>query len=122
MLNNPQAQCTGVCPFCERIDEYSDLPRNEYAASILDAFPRALGHVLIVPLEHVSDYFDLQPHVQAAIFSLAPEVREWQEQRHHPTGWTIRINAGLSAGQSVAHAHMHVLPSYGDAPHDSFKL
>lgn len=109
------------CPFCVRIEAPSDLPRNEHAVSILDAFPRAPGHVLIVPARHVGDYFALRPHVQAAIFELAPAVRAWQKQRHKPTGWTLRINAGLSAGQSVNHVHMHVLPSYGDDPYDSFK-
>ena len=111
----------GECPFCVRMDEPSDLPRNDHAVSILDAFPRAPGHILIVPVCHVGDYFKLRPRVQAAIFELAPAVRAWQKQRYRPTGWTLRINAGLSAGQSVEHAHMHVLPSYGDDPYDSFK-
>lgn len=109
------------CPFCVRIYESSDLPRNEHAVSILDAFPRAPGHVLIVPVRHIGDYFALQPQVQAAIFELAPAVRVWQQQRYKPTGWALRINVGVPAGQSVKHVHMHVLPSYGDHPHDSFK-
>ncbi|RRD43128.1 HIT family protein [Buchananella hordeovulneris] len=111
----------GSCPFCERVGRTGELPRNDLAASVLDAFPRAPGHVLIVPLVHESDYFELPAETQEAMFSLLPEVRNWQQRCYRPTGWTIRINVGLSAGQSVAHVHMHVLPSYGHSPHDAFK-
>ena len=109
------------CPFCLRIHEPTPLPRNEYAIGILDASPRAPGHALIVPVQHVADYFDLPDRAQAALFELAPSVRAWQHRKYQPTGWTLRINVGVSAGQTVPHVHLHILPAYGNVPHDPFK-
>ena len=40
-----------------------------------------------------------------------------QYQRHNPDGFTIGINDGPAAGQTVHHAHIHIIPRYkGDVP------
>lgn len=109
------------CPFCVRMRQASDLPRNDLAAAVVDAFPRAPGHILIVPFQHVADYFELSSTVQASLWELVPKVHAWQKERFSPSGWTVRINSGSSAGQSIFHVHLHVLPSYGDVQRDPFK-
>jgi diadenosine tetraphosphate (Ap4A) HIT family hydrolase len=43
---------------------------------------------------------------------LVNEVVESSRVEHHPDGFNIGINVGEAAGQTVAHAHMHVVPRY----------
>jgi len=39
------------------------------------------------------------------------------DSEFHPDGYNVGINAGGAAGQTVMHAHVHVIPRYaGDVP------
>jgi diadenosine tetraphosphate (Ap4A) HIT family hydrolase len=108
-----------ACPFCDRLAEPSDLPRSERAAVIRNAFPRARGHLLVVPVMHVADYFDVPGEVKAELWTLVESARAYLLALYKPAGWTVRINVGRLAGQTVHHAHIHVVPHYAmtDADH-----
>ena len=44
-------------------------------------------------------------------------VRERLAKEFSPAGFTVGVNDGEAAGQTVAHAHIHVIPRYeGDYP------
>ena len=48
---------------------------------------------------------------------MARAIRPILERRHAPHGFNIGANCGEAAGQSVWHAHIHVIPRYkGDTP------
>lgn len=103
-----------LCPFCsvgaERIAVQNDL-----ALALHDAFPLTQGHTLVVPRRHVADYFDLSPREQAAIWELVNRVRELLAMESQPDGYNLGVNVGLAAGQTVGHAHVHVIPRcHGD--------
>ena len=85
---------------------------NELAVTFSDAFPVSPGHMLIVPRRHVSDFFSLTAEEQAAIWSLVVSVRRHIETQHAPDGYNLGINVGSSAGQTVPHAHLHIIPRY----------
>ena len=46
------------------------------------------------------------------MWSLADEVRQGLERRHGPAGYNLGLNVGTAAGQTVPHAHLHVIPRY----------
>ena len=48
---------------------------------------------------------------QAAIWALVPECRHI-EARHRPDGYNSGVNVGEAAGQTIGHAHLHVIPRY----------
>jgi diadenosine tetraphosphate (Ap4A) HIT family hydrolase len=98
------------CSFCRRLQEGSVTARTEYAAAFLDAFPVAEGHTLIVPLTHESDFFALGPFEQAALWELAGHVRAELAASLEVEAFNIGLNYGKSAGQTVDHAHIHVIP------------
>jgi diadenosine tetraphosphate (Ap4A) HIT family hydrolase len=53
----------------------------------------------------------------AAVWRLISPVRDLLEQRFRPDGYNLGVNVGLAAGQTVDHAHVHVIPRYaGDVP------
>jgi diadenosine tetraphosphate (Ap4A) HIT family hydrolase len=63
-------------------------------------------------VRHVGSVFDLSPREIASIWELAREVRD-----RHCDGYTIGINDGPAAGQTVPHMHLHLIPRMlGDVP------
>lgn len=105
------------CAFCERVARGEVLAANDLAAAFPDAYPLNEGHTLIVPRRHVADFFSLADAEQAAIWALVPAVRHHIEASRVPEGYNIGINIGEAAGQTVAHAHLHVIPRFrGDVP------
>lgn len=105
------------CPFCDRIAE--DAPfvsESEAAVAFEDGFPVSPGHTLVVPRRHVADLFALDAGEIAAVWRLVGHVRDQLATDHHPDGFNVGVNAGAAAGQTVWHAHVHVIPRYiGDA-------
>jgi diadenosine tetraphosphate (Ap4A) HIT family hydrolase len=75
-----------------------------------DAFPVAEGHTLVLPRRHVASLFDLPDEELAAIWRLVAEVRQKLAAELNPDGFTVGVNDGAAAGQTVPHAHVHVIP------------
>lgn len=90
---------------------------NEYALAFGDGFPVAKGHTLVIPRLHVASIFDLGPAEQAAVWDLVAHVRAQLTDTLHPDAFTVGTNDGVAAGQTVPHAHIHVIPRWnGDVP------
>jgi len=114
-LNAPGMDKDGPCPFCLR--DRDVLAESEHAFAMLDLFPVNAGHALIIPKRHVAMYFDLTAEEQRACWSIANEVHRLIAQRYHPAGFNVGINAGVAAGQTIHHVHIHLIPRYtGDVP------
>jgi diadenosine tetraphosphate (Ap4A) HIT family hydrolase len=98
------------CPFCERIalGEYS--MSSELAVAFEDAFPVTPGHMLVIPRRHESDFFALSQEEQAAVLELARSVQASLRGSDGDGGLNIGLNIGAAAGQTVWHAHLHVIP------------
>lgn len=98
------------CIFC---NAYKDIPllSNSYAYARFDGYPVTDLHVLIIPVEHYETYFDMPDEVKHACWNLVDEVRVLlRKQDSKITGFNVGFNCGLSAGQSIPHAHIHVIP------------
>src|SRR5688572_1763566 len=107
---------TACCPFCSPPADRL-LVEHPTAFAMLDGYPVSDGHALIVPRRHVRSVFDLGVDEQAALWSLVGDVRQLLSDRHHPAGFNIGLNDGRAAGQTIDHAHIHVIPRYdGDVP------
>jgi diadenosine tetraphosphate (Ap4A) HIT family hydrolase len=100
------------CVFCMRIASSEVVAGNELAAAIADGFPVSPGHTLIVPRRCEPDFRNLTHKEQSAMWSLVDPVCGFIESTHSPDGYNIGINIGAAAGQTVAHAHLHVIPRY----------
>ncbi len=110
-MNEPQP-----CAFCDRIASGQITGANELAVAIPDAFPVTPGHTLVVPRRHVAGFFDLTDDEQAAVWRLVADVRANLLETRKPDGLNVGLNAGAAAGQTVPHAHVHVIPRYaGDS-------
>ena len=105
------------CPFCRLSRRVEIIYETATCVAFYDGYPVSPGHVLIIPKRHVASYFDLTNHEREAMNVVLQYVRQKVDERLHPDGYNVGINIGETAGQSVFHCHMHVIPRYkGDVP------
>lgn len=84
---------------------------NALVYAIRDGFPVTPGHTLFIPKRHVRDYFGLTQAEVNAINSLMSEQKVTLESQDSTiTGFNIGMNCGGSAGQTVFHCHVHLMP------------
>jgi diadenosine tetraphosphate (Ap4A) HIT family hydrolase len=98
------------CPFCS-----DDLPvflRTDTALAVRDRYPVSRGHSLVIPRRHVPSVYDLEEEAQAELWRLVARVRGRLAEDLGPDGFTIGVNDGEAAGQTVPHAHIHVIPRF----------
>lgn len=88
------------------------MAENELAAAFPDAFPLTPGHTLIVPRRHEADYFALTVDEQLAMWALVNAVRQRRESELRAGGYNLGVNVGATAGQTIAHVHVHFIPRY----------
>ena len=98
------------CPFCQM--DRQPISENASAISVSDGFPVSPGHALVIPRRHVETIFELTEIEWADCFALVKEVKLQLERQHGTSAFNIGINCGVVAGQTVPHAHIHVIPRY----------
>lgn len=102
------------CPFC-RLETKRIRLESEFAVAFLDGFPITQGHTLVIPKRHVASLFELPADEQAAVWALVAQVRASLLAELRPDGFNVGLNDGPAAGQTVMHAHVHVIPRrHGD--------
>lgn len=100
-----------TCPFCQIRGDQVRL-QNAAGLAIRDGYPISEGHTLVVPRKHVLSVFDLPADEYAALWRLVAEVRSQLQAELQPAGFNVGVNDGQAAGQTVEHAHIHVIPRY----------
>jgi diadenosine tetraphosphate (Ap4A) HIT family hydrolase len=111
-----------ACPFCQ-IDGARVFLATDAVLGIWDAFPVSPGHALLIPRRHVATWFEASPAERQALAAaisdaqLIIEARARSQGELPPDGYNVGFNAGEAAGQTVFHAHVHIIPRYrGDSP------
>ncbi|MFC1409884.1 histidine triad nucleotide-binding protein [Streptacidiphilus sp. N1-12] len=113
MSGEPQADCL----FCRIVaGEIPATVVRETAATLAfrDIAPQAPTHVLVVPKAHYPDAASLaeaDPALAGALLAEAGRVAadEKVAESAGGTGYRLVFNTGAGAGQTVFHAHVHVL-------------
>lgn len=104
-----------ACPFCLPAVEPRIVLRNDHCYTIwTEEIP--LGSAMILPLVHRETVFDLTGEEWVSLRDLLAKTRELIAGLHDPDGWNVGWNVGDTGGQSVFHAHCHVIPRYRDEP------
>jgi len=99
------------------LDKRAWFAENAEAFAVLDGFPVSPGHTLVLPKRSVFSLFQLDSGSYADVWSLVKYVRYLLDEEFSPAGYNIGINEGTAAGQTIGHAHVHIIPRYaGDRP------
>lgn len=81
---------------------------------ILDLNPASKGHALILPKEHYRNLFDLDDALASKALVLAKKMILKMKDVLGCDGYNIVQNNEETAGQTVFHFHMHLIPRYKD--------
>ena len=101
--NNP-------CIFCN-ISANDFALENELAYASYDTYPVSKYHALIVPKRHVENYFELNNEEVLACDALLKKLKKKLEIKDDTIeGFNVGSNSGKTAGQSINHCHIHLIP------------
>jgi diadenosine tetraphosphate (Ap4A) HIT family hydrolase len=101
------------CLFCniQLIDRERIIAENGLAYAIRDGFPVTEHHTLFIAKRHVSDYFGLTQAEVNEINSLMHEQKQLlMKVDRQIDGFNIGMNCGETAGQTIFHCHVHLIP------------
>jgi diadenosine tetraphosphate (Ap4A) HIT family hydrolase len=99
------------CPFCD-LPEDSVVAESRHAFAIRDRYPVSRGHTLVIPRAHSETLFDQGADTQADLWRLVAKVRDELQSEFSPDGFNIGLNEGQVAGQTMEHAHVHLIPRF----------
>lgn len=85
------------------------LEETEHAFAVYDAYPVNPGHILVIPKRHVANYFDLSWNEQADCWQLLNRIQELLKNDYGYEAFNVGINVGETAGQTISHAHIHLI-------------
>jgi histidine triad (HIT) family protein len=98
------------CIFCTlvkgRIPSHTIYEDDNFLA-FLDIFPRTKGHTLVIPKKHYRWVYDVKNFSE--YWNCVLKVTHLLQKNLHPTFITY-----LTHGLQVPHAHIHILPRFGD--------
>jgi histidine triad (HIT) family protein len=114
----PEPASPEDCIFCRIVA--GELPSwqvyaDDRAFAFLDINAWHRGHTLVIPRRHVTDLVAGEPSLPE-IAPAIDAVARMLVRRLAPDGVNILSSAGRAAGQTVFHAHVHVIPRYADQP------
>ncbi|HUY64444.1 MAG TPA: HIT domain-containing protein [Acidimicrobiales bacterium] len=87
--------------------------RGELAFAVLNAYPYASGHLLVLPLRHLSGMEELTEQEAGAVWSATRAAASALQVAYDPDGLNLGANLGSAAGAGIPrHLHLHVLPRW----------
>ncbi len=105
------------CIFCKIAN--GEIPsrtidENEWFRVVLDMGPATKGHALILPKEHYRNLYDLPEDCASEVLKMAKKTALKMQERLHCDGINLVQNNEETAGQTVFHFHMHIIPRFKD--------
>ena len=104
------------CIFCQIVA--GDIPsskiyEDDKVLAFLDISQTTKGHTLVIPKTHVRNVLDMDAMTSQDLFSRIPRLARAVKTATGASGLNILNNNEEAAGQTVFHAHVHLIPRYG---------
>jgi len=106
------------CVFCNTFSQ-ADGPDNQVvfrgknAFVMLNRYPYTSGHLMVVPVEHVSVIKSLSKETRSEIMELTNQAMQILDIIYRPDGFNLGMNIGKAAGAGIAeHIHFHIVPRW----------
>ena len=107
-----------TCPFCAPALIRDEIRlENDHCLVLQGIEPVLVGSGLIIPKLHRETAFDLTEIEWIATYKLLHQVKALLDDEYSPQGYNVGWNCGQVGGQSVFHAHLHVIPRFEDEPY-----
>lgn len=109
----------GGCVFCRiaasggAAEHNGVVWRGDLSFAVLNAYPYASGHLLIVPVRHLGELDQLSEEESAALWATTRCAVEAVQAAYDPDGVNVGSNLGRAAGAGIpGHLHLHVVPRW----------
>jgi len=119
-----ESQVTDECPFCSKFKENIEndiknliIKRYETCAVMLNIKPYGMGHVMVIPYDHVKSLSDLTPDQRQNLMEVVTESMSILEDHLQADGMNMGLNKGKVSGGSIDnHLHIHIVSRFiGDS-------
>ncbi|HGM4696015.1 TPA: HIT family protein [Streptococcus pyogenes] len=105
------------CIFCSIIQ--GDIPsskvyEDEQVLALLDISQTTKGHTLVIPKQHVRNLLEMTAETASHLFARIPKIARAIQSATGATAMNIINNNEALAGQTVFHAHVHLVPRYNE--------
>lgn len=115
---DPPASSSGsiFAGFAESQDDRTNgiIYRGKHSFALLNAFPYAGGHLMVVPYRLTGDIAELNDEELLEINQLVKRCTIWLRKAYSPQGFNIGVNMGMAAGAGIPnHIHWHIVPRWG---------
>lgn len=121
VLSLRAAEAPKPCVFCEIVagtrQQEGIVHRDDKVVAFLSIGPRNPGHMLIVPVAHAENFLEVPADTMHAMTDAAKRIAVAIKHTDlRMDGFVLQMNTGKAAGQSVFHAHLHLIPRYDGEP------
>lgn len=103
------------CIFCQIVageQPSAKVYEDEYVYAFLDISQVTEGHTLIIPKMHVKDIYELPEDIAGKLFQPVPKIAQALKRAFNADGINLLNNNEITAGQSVFHIHIHLIPRF----------
>lgn len=106
------------CVFCEAAQNSHGfktlcLYKSRHSMVILNKFPYNTGHLLVLPLKHVGQIFDLATAEYQDLQAVVRLAAQGIQKVYQPSGFNLGLNHGRAAGAGLPdHLHYHLIPRW----------
>ncbi|MCF0111990.1 MAG: HIT family protein [Erysipelotrichaceae bacterium] len=104
-----------MCIFCMIANHEipsSVVYEDDTVIAILDLSQVTKGHTLVMPKEHYETLIDVPSQLAMHMMEVVQIVAKRLTTNLHAKGFNVLNNGGELAGQTVMHAHIHIIPRY----------
>lgn len=109
----------GECVFCALFGSGASdrealvIWRGAHTVVMLNLYPYASGHLLVMPARHLADLEELAPAESAELWDAAVAGVAALKRAYSPDGVNLGANLGRAAGAGVpGHLHLHAVPRW----------
>jgi histidine triad (HIT) family protein len=88
---------------------------DDIVLSLMDLFPQSPGHTLVIPKTPARNFLDVPPNVVGPYLERVQKIARAVRTAMAPDGMLVTHFNGAAAGQSVFHAHFHIIPRWEGA-------
>ena len=85
---------------------------DDHVLAVLDLYPQARGHTLVLPKAPASTLLDIEPDALCDLMRCVQRVARGVREALQSDGLSIMQFNGSAGGQSVFHLHVHVIPRF----------
>lgn len=105
------------CIFCKIINK--EIPgkiiyEDAICLAFLDISQTTKGHTLVIPKKHYQNFLEVDHETLQHMTVITQKLAKKIVHNVAANGCNIITNAGLEAGQTVFHFHIHIIPRFNE--------